>query len=135
MSGARYGVKGLLRDEGGTAAIEFAIVSIAFLSFVFAIAYMGIILFTNATLQWAVEDGARLAEINPAATQSDISDAVNNYLGSIDAETASVSYSVSQSGSTKTGTILASVSESYIVPLINDFTINYEASTTVPLSS
>lgn len=125
----------LARDEGGAAAVEFAVVSVAFFMFIFAIAYIGIIMFTNATLQWAVESGSRLAAIDQTATQGDISDAVNRYLASANAPPATVNYSISQSGALKTATISASFSESYSVPLISTFNIDYNATTSVPLAN
>jgi len=123
------------RDAGGTAAVEFAIVSTAFLTFLFAIAYLGIIFFTDATLQWAVEKSSRLAAINPAVTQTDIANSVNTYLASADAPAASVTYSVTQSGTMKTGTIFATFSKSYTVPMIKTFDITYSANASVPLGS
>ena len=65
----------LLRNEDGAAAVEFAIVSVAFLTFIFAIAYIGIIIYTNATLQWAVERASRL-EIGRASCRERVSSPV-----------------------------------------------------------
>src|SRR5262245_5960855 len=48
-------------DEAGTAAVEFAIVSSVFITFIFGIAYSSIMLHSNAALQWAVESAARQA--------------------------------------------------------------------------
>lgn len=122
------------RETGGAAAVEFAIVVAAFLTFLFAIAYIGMIVFTNATLQWAVEKSSRLAAINPAVTQSQIASAVNAYLASANAPSADVAYSVTTSGTMKTGTITAHFSKSYTVPMIKTFDITYTATTSVPLS-
>ena len=135
MKWAMRNCRRLVRDEGGVAAVEFAIVSVAFFAFIFAIAYIGIIMFTNATLQWAVESGSRVAAINQSATQSDISEAINSYLASANAPPATVDYTVSQSGTLKTATISASFSESYSVPLFSTFNIDYNASTSVPLAN
>jgi Flp pilus assembly protein TadG len=133
LSGGKF--RHFADDERGAAAVEFAVVSVAFFMFIFAIAYIAIIMFTNATLQWAVESGSRLAAINQSATQSDISNAVNNYLAAANAPSATVDYSVSQTGTLKTATISASFSESYSVPLINTFAIDYNATTSVPLAN
>lgn len=125
----------LLREEDGAAAVEFAIVSVAFLMFLFAIAYVGIIVYTNATLQWAVERGSRLAAIDPNVTQSTVSSAINSYLTAARAPTATVSYSVTTSGTMKTGNISATFDRTYTVPLIKTFSIRYRATTSVPLGS
>jgi len=137
----RFSRKGFLRgkrfarDDGGAAAVEFAIVVTAFLTFLFAIAYLGVIMFTNATLQWAVERGSRLAAIDANVTQSDISTAVNDYLASANAPSATVTYNVTTSGTLKTANISATFSKSYTVPMINTFHITYKADTSVPLGS
>jgi Flp pilus assembly protein TadG len=135
MTASRGKFRRFVADERGAAAVEFAVVSVAFFMFLFAIAYIAIIMFTNATLQWAVESGSRLAAINQAATQSDISNAVNSYLAAANAPSATVNYSVSQNGTLKTAIISASFSESYSVPLISTFDIDYNASTSVPLAN
>ena len=135
MKPPRFKRKGFARDDGGAAAVEFAIVCTAFLTFLFAIAYLGLILFTNATLQWAVEKSSRLAAVDSTVTQSEISDAVNSYLASANAPAATVSYDVTTSGSVKTANISASFSKSYTVPLINTFHITYTANTSIPLGS
>jgi Flp pilus assembly protein TadG len=135
MSFRRFKARRFIRDEGGATAVEFALVSVAFLTFIFAIIYLAIILFANATLQWAVDKGSRIAAINPAATQTEISDAVNQSLSSAGAPTANVTYSISTTGVVKTGKISANFTKTYTVPMIKTFTINYSATTTVPLGS
>src|SRR5688500_4203507 len=57
-----------LRDESGTAAVEFAIVASVFITLLIGIAYASIMLHSNAALQWAVETAARTASLNPAIT-------------------------------------------------------------------
>lgn len=130
----RFTVGHFAREESGAAAVEFALVSVAFLSFLFVIVYMAIILFANATLQWAVDKGSRIVAINPAATQGQVSTAINDYLASAGAPAASVTYNVTQSGAIRTGNISASFTKSYTVPLINTFTIDYSAIASVPLN-
>ena len=125
----------LVRDEDGTAAIEFALVSVPFFMFLFAIAYIAIFAFNYATLQWAVAKASRLPEINSAVTQSEIASAVDSYLSDAGIAGASVTYSVSQNGSVKTANISATYERSYSVPLINTFDIHYTASSSVPLGS
>jgi len=68
-------------------------------------------------------------------TQTDIANSVNTYLASADAPAASVTYSVTQSGTMKTGTIFATFSKSYTVPMIKTFDITYSANASVPLGS
>ena len=49
------------RDDRGTAAVEFAIISTAFIILLMGVSYLAIILFTNVSLHYAVERGIRLA--------------------------------------------------------------------------
>jgi len=125
----------LMSDEGGAAAVEFALVSTAFLAMVIGLCYIGIMLFNNMSLQWAVEKAARVAEINTAATQSDIADAVNSYLASEGLPNATVVYSSSVSGGVTSATIQASYSQSYALPMISTFHINFSSNLTVPIAS
>jgi Flp pilus assembly protein TadG len=113
------------RDDRGTAAVEFAIISTAFISLLMGVIYLAIILFTNVSLHYAVERGIRLAMINPAVSQSDITTEVNGYLTSTGLPSATVSYSVS--GTPATAHISATLARTYTVPLISTFNITYAA--------
>src|SRR5207237_5836075 len=105
----------------------------AFLMFLMAICYIGLMLFAYAGVHWAVEDASRVASLNTSATQSDIQTAVNNELTSVGLPSAtSVSYSVSSSGGFAVATISATLTQSYVVPLLSSVTITYSATTKVP---
>jgi Flp pilus assembly protein TadG len=120
------------RDCRATSAPEFAIVATVFLTFIMAIAYLGIMLFTYAGVHWAVEDASRLAAVNTSATQSQVQTAINSDLTSIGLPDAtSVAYSVSNSPF-QIATVSATLTQSYAVPLLSTITITYSASTTVP---
>lgn len=120
------------RDCRATSAPEFAIVATVFLTFVMAIAYLGIMLFTYAGVHWAVEDASRLAAVNTSATQSQVQTAINNNLASIGLPDAtSVTYSVSQTPF-QIATVSATLAQSYVVPLLSTVNVTYSASTQVP---
>ncbi len=125
-------MRSLAVDESGAAAVEFAMVVSVFVSFIIGIAYVGIMLFNDTTLQWAVDSGARVAAINTAATQSQISSAINGYLSSVGAPAATVQYSVAYSGTMPVASIAANFSQSYTIPFISTFHITFSASTSVP---
>jgi Flp pilus assembly protein TadG len=127
--------RALLRDQQGAVAVEFALVSSAFFALLIGLCYLGVMLFNNMSLQWAVEKAARVAEINAAATQSDIQTAVNSYLSSVGLPNATVAYSSSVSNGVTTGTITASYSQSYTLPMISTFNINFSSNLSVPLAS
>jgi Flp pilus assembly protein TadG len=122
----------LAADRSGTAAIEFSIVSGAFLSLIFGISYLGIFLFDQSTLPWAVERASRLAAINKAVTQNQITAAVNGYLTSAGVPGADVQYSVSNAAGFPVANISASFRQTYTVPLVATFNMTYSASTSVP---
>lgn len=129
----RMGKSGaFLRDRGGSAAIEFAIVGNVFLMFLFAIAYLAIFLWHAANLDWAVEAASRVAVVNSSATQSDIQTAVNNYLSSVGMGSATVQYNVTTSNGVKVAQITASKSESFAVPFFSTKNLNYQATADVP---
>ena len=52
-----------LGDESGAAALEFAVVGPVFLLFMIGIAYSCMLLFTESSMQYAVEAGARCASV------------------------------------------------------------------------
>ncbi|GEO16892.1 TadE/TadG family type IV pilus assembly protein [Microvirga aerophila] len=61
-----------MQDEGGATAVEFAIVAPVFLAAIFGIIQLSLLAFTVASLNYAVEKGARCAAVrtgcpNPAS--------------------------------------------------------------------
>jgi len=130
MKGARA-----MLDESGAAAVEFALVSTVFLAMAIGLCYIGIMLFNNMSLQWAVEKAARVAEINSAATQSDIAGAVNSTLASEGLPNATVAYSSAVTAGITIATIQASYSQTYTLPMISTFHINFSSNLSVPVAS
>jgi Flp pilus assembly protein TadG len=125
----------LIRDQDGAVAVEFALVSSVFLAVLLGICYLGIMLFNNMSLEWAVEKAARVAEVNSAATQSDIAGAVNSYLASEGLPNATVRYSSTVSGGVTIATISASYSQTYALPMISTFHLNFTSNLSVPVAS
>ncbi len=124
-----------IRDQDGAVAVEFALVSSVFLAVLLGICYLGIMLFNNMSLEWAVEKAARVAEVNSAATQSDIAGAVNSYLASEGLPNATVRYSSTVSGGVTIATISASYSQTYALPMISTFHLNFTSNLSVPVAS
>ena len=123
-----------VRNASGAAAVEFAIISVVFILMIFGIIYMGIILHTNATLQWAVENSVRSAVIAENTTQTQMTTKVNGFLTSVNMPSAdSVSYSVA--GTTPPiATLTANLSRSYTIPMLGTYTMNYTATAKMPQS-
>ncbi|MGH6682459.1 MAG: TadE/TadG family type IV pilus assembly protein [Pseudolabrys sp.] len=124
-----------LSDAGGAAALEFAIVSNAFVAGIVGIAYVAIMLFNNVSLDWAVQYAGRQVMLNHAMTQSQIRSAVNTYLSSVGLSNASVVYTVATSNGVQTANIVASSVGSYVVPFVKTFNIRYSSNVSVPLGS
>jgi len=125
-----------LREDAGATAVEFAMVSSAFLSLVVGVCYLGLMLFNNMTLEWALTRASRLAEINKAVTQAQITQAVNGYLASSGLPNATVQYSSTLSSSgLRSATIAASFRQTFEVPMISTFDINFSSNITVPQPS
>lgn len=120
------------RDEHGAAALEFAIVGNVFLIFLMSISYGAIMLWHETHLDWAVQNSSRLAAINPAVTAGAIQSSVNGYLTGLGMGPATVQYQIVTLGGVKVGQITATMRDTFTVPLISSFNINYSASANVP---
>lgn len=119
----------------GAAAVEFAIVSVVFIIMIFGIIYLGIMLHTNSTLQWAVENSVRSGVISESMTQSQMTTKVNGLLTSMNMPNAdSVSYVVSGT-SPAIATLTANLTRTYTIPMLGSYTINYTATAKMPRSS
>ena len=134
MTRLRQNLSTIARQQGGAAAVEFAIVSSAFIAFILGIAYLGIMLYTDLAVHWALEKGARVAEIDTSTTQTAVAAAINGYLNGMGVSSATVTYTVTKPSIT-VAYITASLSKTYSIPLIKTFTITFSANTYVPQSS
>jgi Flp pilus assembly protein TadG len=118
----------------GAAAVEFAIISVVFILMIFGIIYLGIMLHTNATLQWAVENSVRSAVIAESTTQAQMTTKVNGLLTSVNMPNAdNVNYSVAGT-SPPIATLTADLTRTYTIPLLGSYTINYTATAKMPQS-
>ena len=72
------------KNEKGTTAVEFALVSIVFLTIIFAIFEAARIFWTLNTMQYAVEAGTRYVLTNTEASDDDIKTQVLNNVNGIE---------------------------------------------------
>jgi Flp pilus assembly protein TadG len=131
MSGVK--ASKFLRDRSGAAAVEFAIIANVFITFVIGIAYVGIMLFNNASLDWAVDDAVRLATINANTDQTLIADTINARLSKFGLSNADVTYTVSTINAVQTAHIVASYARSYTIPFVHTFNITFTSDAYIPL--
>jgi Flp pilus assembly protein TadG len=125
----------LKRDEAGAAAVEFAIVSSVFITFIFGIAYSSIMLHSNAALQWAVESAARQAALNPNITQAQLAGIVNGLLAASHVPNANVSLSVANVNGVPVASVTGSFTRSFKIPFVDTFTNTYTATARTPQNS
>lgn len=71
------------RNEEGATAVEFAMVSVAFLTFIIGIYAAGIYFLTWNRLQQGVENAARYAAVHADATTTELEDIIINDIESI----------------------------------------------------
>jgi Flp pilus assembly protein TadG len=77
------GVRRLLRDRRGGAAVEFAVTISAFLVFLIGIVEFGRALWTDNALQFAADQAGRYVIVNPAATDDEIAGYAAGQLASV----------------------------------------------------
>jgi Flp pilus assembly protein TadG len=119
-------------EQSGAAAVEFAIVSMAFITLVIGIAYISIMYFTRQSLDWAVQLAARQAEVDSTVTQSQVRDTINTYLATVNLPAANVDYSVATTNGIKTASIAATFNRTYTLPGVNTFNITFTSNAAVP---
>ena len=128
---SRKRITGFLRESGGAAAVEFALVATAFTAFLFGTFYVGVMMFTNVAVHWATERAARLATVNTSVSSGAITSAVNGYLSNVGIPTATVNYSVG-GGSFPVAHITTTLAQTYSLPMIGVFNVTYSAEVYVP---
>lgn len=124
-----------LRAESGSAAIEFAVLGPVFIVMVFGILCLGEIYFDTQTLQTAVESAGRTIALSSSVTQSQLQTAVQNGLGTIGNPAVTVSYTNTTISGVSVGHLSATMTRSYVVPLIKTYTLTYTADTYLPSST
>lgn len=77
---ARARVLNLLRDEKGVSAVEFALVGPVFLALLLGVIQCSLLVFTQASLHYAVQKGVRWAALQ-TCDHSAVSYAVRHYFG------------------------------------------------------
>jgi Flp pilus assembly protein TadG len=122
----------LRADESGAAALEFAIVSSAFITLIFGIAYFAIMLYTKTTLQWAVETTIRQAAIDPTVTQAQLTTTLNGHLAGTNMPNAVVNYSSVAVGTVQVATLTGSFSRTFTIPFVGTFSTTYSATAKTP---
>lgn len=72
-----------LSEQKGTTAVEFALVSLVFLTIVFAIMESGRLFWALNAIEYAVDSGARYVLVNADASDDEVENVVRNALNGI----------------------------------------------------
>ena len=120
------------RGESGSAAIEFAVVGPLFIAMLMGIFWFGKAYFDTQTLQTAVESAGRTMALSSGVTQSQLQTAVQNGLADIGNPTVTVSYTTTTISGVSVGHLSATMTRSYVVPLLKTYTFTYTADTYLP---
>jgi Flp pilus assembly protein TadG len=123
------------RDDSGAAAVEFAMVSVAFIIMMFGLVFSGMMLFHKSTLKWAVQRASREAAVNTAITETAMQTAINSYLAGLGVPTATVTYSTGISNGIAAGMLSATFTRSYELPLVTTFTMTFTETAVIPQGS
>jgi Flp pilus assembly protein TadG len=100
-----------VRDEGGVAAVEFALISSVFLTFVVGIYAVGLYFLTWNRLQYGTELAARYAAVHDDATNGEIEEIITDSLRIVTDDLATLEVDVGDS--TSNGISFKEVSSSY----------------------
>jgi len=131
-------IRKYFREEKGATAVEFGMVSLLFLTFLFGVVEMGRVFWTWNTLQYAIEDTARYAIVHVTATNSDLVAYAASSMAGISADTSRLT--VTTANTTISGIQFIEVSGTYayrsMVPFLPAAinSINLTAQARIPYS-
>lgn len=126
-----------IRDDRGTAAVEFALVMPVFLGLILAIYWAGWVAHCTHSVRFALAEGARALQLKPSITQSALQTLVRNnaYIGQ-DAAAIGVTLSFDPvSGGAQLAHTTATYPVSVMIPFIGTYSINYSVAMTVAVSA
>lgn len=128
--------KWIICDSGGS-AIEFALVVPAFLGMIIGVFWIGWAAFCTHSVHHALDMGARALQLKPTTSQNDLLTLVRNS-SSIGANAQNITVGLSfdpVSSGTQLAHVTAAFPLSFSIPFFGDYSINYSASVTVPVSA
>jgi len=132
VSAKRY-----LRDDRGSAAVEFSLVLPTFLVLIAGIFAVGWAAHSTHNLRFALAEGARALQLKPTLTQTELQTYVRSkvYDGH-NPEMVNVTLSLSPlSGGVQLAHTTATYPVSIMVPLIGSYSFSYSVSMTVPVTA
>ena len=130
-------VKRIIRDDRGSAAVEFSLVLPTFLVMVVGIFGVGWAAQSTHNLRHALAEGARALQLKPTITQTELQTLVRSkILEGHGPENVSVTLTVDPlSAGVKLAHTTASYPVTFIVPLVGSYSFSYSVSMTVPVTA
>ena len=119
------------KDTRGAITVEFAIAAPVFLIFVMGLIDFGRLYWIKSTMQFAVEQTARYAMVNPSVTTA----ALETYAaGESTIDGITFSATTSATGGINFRTITASYTFSFMIPIVPTGDINLAAKSSTPVN-
>ena len=130
-------VKRLIRDEQGSAAVEFSMVAPLFLVMVIGTFAVGWAAHSTHNLRFALAEGARALQLKPTITQSELQTLVRSKVFEAHGpEDVSVTLTIDPLGAgVKLAHTTASYPVTFTVPLVGSYSFSYSVSMTVPVTA
>ena len=135
MSADRKRRRSLRRDEGGTSALEFALVAPVFLAMLFGLFQLGWAFHCGSSVRYALEEASRSLMLDPGMTQAEIETQMRARLNQLADPDISVSMTTENPAA---GLTLAHVNATYehpiVVPFLPEYDFTFTSEVTVPIS-
>jgi Flp pilus assembly pilin Flp len=110
----------LARDEAGTTAVEFAIISPLLFTFLLGIFQLGMAYYEGSTIQWSLERSLRTAMVHAETTADDIREEMQDELALIGSPDVDFSYEIDDSGVVQLAVVRADYDVPVRVPFLPD---------------
>ncbi len=119
----------------GAAALEFALVLPALITFIMGVWYVGWAINLGSEVRHAVELGSRIYISNPNATSTDLSTAVSNHLTDVAIGDVTLNSSQVAHGTATSQHIAWSYATTATIPFLSGISFNFNGAVDVPLAT
>ena len=119
----------------GAAALEFALVLPALITFLMGVWYVGWAINLGSEVRHAVELGSRIYISNPTATSTDLSTAVSNHLTDVAIGDVTLNSSQVAHGTATSQHITWSYATTATIPFLSAISFNFSGAVDVPLAT
>lgn len=126
-----------LECDRASAAVEFALVTPAFLVMIFGVFWMGWVAFCSHSVHHALDLSARALQLKPTSTQDDLLALMRKSVSiGTDAQNITISLKFDPvSSGTQLAHVTAAFPLSVVIPLYGVYSTNYSTSVTVPVTA